>query len=163
MLHRVDAELARVHGFADARGKHQMIHVVTGDDDPLLAREPAAGADAEKALDLAGHAAHGHDLAGLAHRAGDGEGQFERHAGKRRQQRRQLRARGGIAFDAAVILLETQASGHHKRLVAGELVHKIALEDKHGLGVDGAAKLGLALKVDDAAVPDAHCAGNLMR
>lgn len=48
-------------------------------------------------------------------------------------------------------------------MLPGELVHKIALEDKHGLGVDGAAKLGLALKVDDAAVPDAHCAGNLMR
>ena len=113
----------------------------------------------KKAFDLAGYAADRHNLPGLAHRAGDGEGQLERHFRKRRQQCRQLRAGGGIPFDAAVILFETQAPGHHKRLVAGELIHKIALEDKHGLGVDGAAELGLALKVDDAAVPDAYGAG----
>lgn len=81
--------------------KHQMVHIVAGDDDALRASKPVPGANLVKALDFAGYSAHGHDLAGMAHRAGKGQIQAHRHVGQGRKQGHQFRSRGRIAFKPA--------------------------------------------------------------
>ena len=49
-------------------------------------------ADLEEALDFLGHAAHGHNLDGMAHRAGKGEIEAHRHLGEGREQGREFGA-----------------------------------------------------------------------
>ena len=137
-----------------------MIHIVVGDDDPLAARETMPCADLEETFDLPRHAAHGHDLPGMADRAREGQVEPHGHIGKGGEQGHQLRTGSGVAFDTGIALFEIERPGQNKRFLAGKEIGQVALEDHHGLGMDGAAQFGFPLQVDDAFMADAHGTGD---
>ena len=99
----------------------------------------------------------------MGDRARKGEIEPDGHFGQGREQGGQLRARGGVALDAGVALLEEERGREHERLFAREHAGEVAHEYHHGLGVDGAAQIRLALEVDDAVVAHAHGAGDAVR
>ena len=102
-------------------------------------------ADLEEPLDLPRHPAHGHDLPGMADRAGKGQVEPHGHIRQSGEQGHQFRTGSGVAFDARIALLKIERPGQDQRLFTGKEVGQVAFEDHHGLGVDGAPQLGFPL------------------
>ena len=138
MRNRVNVEFTCFNRLNHFRFQHEVINIVFGDNHSLPFGKAAPFTNFIKAFYLAGNAAHGHNVAGLAHCPGAGQGKVDRHVRQRGKQGGKFRGGGGIAFNPGVILLETKASGKYQRFVAREHADKIAFQDHDCFGVNRA-------------------------
>src|SRR3546814_730082 len=125
-----------------------MLHIGGRNKDALIASEAAPHTDVEKTLDLVVNAADGLHLPELIDRASDGKALRDGHFGQRRDQRVKLGGRGAVAVNAAIGLLEDEAGAHGERNFGQEGRREIARENEDALGVNGTAKINLALDID---------------
>ena len=82
VTHGIDGKPAVIHGVHNLFTQHQVLDVVSRDDDAVTAIQSAALADLEEALDLFVDAANGLHLAELVDRSGHGQGLLQRQAGQ---------------------------------------------------------------------------------
>ncbi len=141
-------ELPRFAGRDHVLAQHQIGRVALGNDHTLIAGKAKVTAGVEEPLDLLVHATDGLDVAELVDGTGHGDGLFERHPGQGAEQAADLRARGGVAVDAAVALLERHGRAEGQGMLRLEQMPQAAAENMKPLGVDGTRKRGRAFDVD---------------
>ena len=148
----VDVKAALCHGVHHGGVEHQVAQVALGNQHALLAVQPGGLAHAKPALYFFVDAAHRQHLAVLVERAGDGNALQQRHTRQRRKHRKQLGARGRVAFYAVVFLLEHDGGVERQRRQVTKQRGQVAVQNQHAFVVDGAGHLDLALDVEQPLV-----------